>query len=52
MYKRENCWEPSVQHKELYFMHCGDLNGKKVQNREVTCIADLFCCAAEANAIL
>ena len=45
MYKRGNYQEHTVQHRELYLMHCGDLNGKEIQKRWNICIpiADLIC---------
>ena len=51
MYKIDNWWEHSVQHRELYLMHCGDLNGREIQKGGVICIhmADSFRCAVEAN---
>ena len=33
MYKIDNLWEPTLQHRELYSMLYGDLNGKKIQKR-------------------
>ena len=41
-------------HKELYFVLCGDLNGKEIQRREdiCICIADSLCCIAETNITL
>ena len=26
----KNKWEPTVQHRELYLVLCGDLNGKEI----------------------
>ena len=34
MYRIDNQWEQTVQPRELYLMHCGDLNGKQVQKRK------------------
>ena len=47
-------WEPAVQHRGLYLMLCGDLNGKEIQKREDICknIADSPCCAAGAHTTL
>ena len=44
----------TVQHRELYLMHCGDLNGKEIQKRGAicVCIADPFCCILETNTTL
>ena len=33
MYKIGNKQEQIVQHRELYSMLCGDLNGKEIQKR-------------------
>lgn len=33
-YKIDHCWEHAVQHRELYLMHCGDLNGEGSRGRE------------------
>ena len=51
MYKTENQREPTVQHRELYSVLCGDLNGKEIQKGGDVCIygADSLCCAAETN---
>ena len=40
--------------KELYFVLCGDLNGKEIQRRDdiCICIADSLCCTAETNRTL
>ena len=37
-----------------HLMHCGDLNGREVQKGEdiYMCMADIFCCAVEANTTL
>ena len=47
-------WEPTVQHRELYSVLCGDLNGKEIQKRGdiYIHIADSLCCTAETNTIL
>ena len=36
MYKIDN-WESTVEHKELYSVLCGDLNGKEIQKRGDKC---------------
>ena len=33
MYKIDNKWELTVEHRELYSMLCSDLNGKEIQKR-------------------
>ena len=42
------------QHRELYPVLCGDLNGEEIQGKGDTCIgtADSLCCRAEINTIL
>ena len=49
MYKVDNGWEPTVYHKELYLMGCGDLHGMEIQKgRDMCiCVADSRCCTAE-----
>ena len=43
--------EPTVQHRELYSVLCGDLNGKEIQKGGDICIriADSLCRTAETN---
>ena len=40
-----------IQHRELYSVLCGDLNGKEIQKGRDKClrIADSLCCIAESN---
>ena len=55
LFKKQNSqWEYTVQHRELYLMHCGNLNGRAVQKGGdiYVCMADSFCCAVEANTTL
>ena len=33
MYKIDDKWEPTVEHRELYSVLCGDLNGKEIQKK-------------------
>ena len=42
------------QHRELYLMHCEDLNGKKVQKggNICICVTDPLCYTVEANTTL
>ena len=51
MYKRGNYQEHTVQHRELYLMHCGDLNGKEIQKGGDICIhiADSIYCTVETQ---
>ena len=53
MYKRGNYQEHTVQHRELYLMHCGDLNGKEIQKgRDICiCMADLLHSRNEHNIV-
>jgi len=43
-----------VQHRELYSVLCGDLNGKEIQRRGDICVhvADSLHCSVEINATL
>ena len=52
--KCEMSGEPTVEHRELYSVLCGDLNGKEIQKRGDICIriADSLCCTAETNTTL
>ena len=45
---------PNVQHRELYLMLCGDLNGKGICKRGHirTSRADSLCCTVEINTML
>ena len=52
MYKIGNLLEHTVKLRELYLMHCSDLNGKEVQKGGDTCIADSFCYTVETNKML
>ena len=54
MHKTDNQREPAVQHRELRSELCGDLNGKKIQNRGDTWlhIADSLCYAVDTNTTL
>ena len=54
VYKIDNSWEPTVEHRELYSMLHGDPSEKEIQKRgEICiCIADSFCCTVETNTIL
>ena len=40
-----------MQHKELYLIRCGDLNGRQgLKGEDVCmCMADSFCCPVETN---
>ena len=51
MYKIGDEGEPTVEHRELYLMHCGDLNTKEIQKGAERCThtADSFCCTVETN---
>ena len=53
-YKIDNRWEHTVEHRELYLIRCGNLNGREVQKggNICMCMADSFCCAVQANATL
>ena len=44
----------TAQHRELYSVLCGDLNGKEIQKRGDICIriTDSLCCVAETNTTL
>ena len=49
--------EPSVHHRELSSVLCGDLNGKEITKRIYIppthiCTADLLCCTAGSNTTL
>ena len=54
MYKIDNWWEPTIEHRKLYSMLCGDLIGKESQKRGNICkhMADSLCYAAQNNTIL
>ena len=54
MHKIDNQREPDIQHRELYSALCGDLNGKKIQNRGDIWlhIADSLCYAEDTNTTL
>ena len=54
MYKIGNYWEHTVQYRELYLMHCGDLNGREVQKEGAIWVSmtDLFCYTVETNITL
>ena len=45
-----------IQLRRLYSLLCGDLNGKKVQERGAICVnictADSLCCTMETNTVL
>ena len=52
MYKIGDEGEPTVEHRELYLMLCGYLNGKEIQERGYIYLytwADSFCCTVETN---
>ena len=44
----------NVQPRELYLMHCGDLNGREVQKEGAIWVSmtDLFCYTVETNITL
>ena len=44
----------NLQHRELYSVLCGDLNGKKIPQRGDICthITDSLCCRVETNTAL
>ena len=54
MYKTEKQREPTVQHRELYSVLCGDLYGKELQKKGDTCIhvIDSLCCTEKTNITL
>ena len=54
MHKTDNSWEPTVEHRELYSVLSGDLNGKEIQKTGdiCICIADSLYCTVETNTIL
>ena len=53
MYKIEKQGEPTVLHKELYSMLCGDrTNGKEIQKRGGIRMSVSLCCTAENNTTL
>ena len=54
MYKLDNQWEPTAQHRESYLMLHSDLKGKENQKGEDMCIHinDSLCWTAEANTTL
>ena len=54
MYKTGNYQEHTVQHRELYLMHCGDLNRKEIQKKEDLHIhvADPLRCTVDSNTTL
>ena len=35
MYKIDNKWDSTTQHRELYSVLCGDLNGKEILKEEI-----------------
>ena len=37
MYKLDNQWEPTLYHRELYSVVCGDLNGKEIHKKKGIC---------------
>ena len=41
MHKIDLWWEPIVQHRELYSMLSGDLNGKEIQKRGIYVVAQM-----------
>ena len=51
MYKIENLREQTAQHKELYSVLCGDLNGEEIQGRRniCICVADSLCSTEDTN---
>ena len=51
MHKTDNSWEPTVEHRELYSVLCGDLNGKVIRKRQEVYIgvADSLYCTAETD---
>ena len=54
MHKIDNLWEPMEQHRELYSMHCGDLNEEEILKWGNIHIgaADSFYCTPEMNNIV
>ena len=54
MYKRDNWWECTLQHKEVYSMLCGDLGQKEAPKGAgiCICVTGSFCCAVETNPTL
>ena len=54
MYKVGNSREPTVQHRGLHSVLCGDVNGEEIHEGGDICkrIADSLCCRAERNTTL
>ena len=51
IYKTENQWGPAVEHRALYSVLWGHLNGKQIQKggNIFICMADWFFCAVETQ---
>ena len=54
VFRMGNQQGPTVEHRELFSMLCGSLDGKRVQGRMDTCMcmAESLCCPSETITIL
>lgn len=53
MHKIDNLWEPTEHHRELYSMHCGNLNEEILKWGNIHIgVADSFYCTPEMNNIV
>ena len=57
LYEIGDWGEPALQHRELYSVLCGDLNGKEIRKRGYVAdvcigIADSLFCTAETDTVL